>query len=64
MNGCLLDRKNESKLKADPSHLAQSYANSFRPSLKDIKTDKILNQLRENNDIVILKPDKGNGVVI
>ena len=64
MNSRLLDRKNEGKLKADLSHLAQSYANSFRPSLKDIKTQKILNQLRKNKDIVILKPDKGNGVVI
>ena len=67
MNSRLLYRKNEGKLKADLSHLAQSYANSFKPSLKDIediKGHKILNQLRKNNDIVILKIDKGNGVVI
>ena len=63
MDSRLLDRRNESRLKADFSHLAQSYAKSFRPSLKDIKTHKILSQLRRNSDIVILKPDKGNGVV-
>ena len=44
--------------------MAQSYAISFRPSSKDIKSHKILNQLRKNNDIVILKPDTGNDVVI
>ena len=44
--------------------MAQSYANSFRPLLKDIKTHKILNKLRKNNDIFSLKLDKGNGVVI
>ena len=58
MTSRLLDWKNKGKLRADLSHLEQSYSNSFRPSLKDIRTHKILNQLRKNNDVVILKPDK------
>ena len=33
-------------------------------SPKDIKTHKILKNLHKNNNIVILKPDKGNGVVV
>ena len=60
----MVDKRDEGKLKADLSHLAQSYVNSYRPSQKDIKTYKILNQLRKNKDIVFLKPDKGNGIVI
>ena len=60
----LMDKRAEGKLKSDLSHLAQSYINSFRPSQKDIKTHKILNQLRRNKDIVFLKPDKGNGIVL
>ena len=60
----MVGKRDEGKLKANLSHLAQSYVNSYRPLLKDIKTHKILNQLRKNKDIVLLKPDKGNGIVI
>jgi len=60
----MLGKRDESKLTADPSHLAQSYVNSYRPSQKDIKTREILNQLRKNKDIVVLKPSKGNGIVL
>ena len=64
MNSNLVDKRDEGKLRADLSHLAHSYVNSFRPSQKDIKTHKILNQLRKSKNIVFLKPDKGNGIVI
>ena len=57
------DKNDESKLKFDLSHLAHSYANSFKLSPKDIKTHKIRTNLHKNNNNVILKPDKGNGVV-
>ena len=60
----LLDKKDENKLKTDLSHLAHLYVNSFKLSPKDIKTHKVLKNLHKNNDIVVLKPDKGNGVVI
>ena len=63
MTSRLRDKSNQNKLKSDPSHLAHSYANSFKLSPKDIKTHKILKNLHKNN-IVILKPDKGNGVVV
>jgi len=64
MAGRLIDRKDENKLKADLSHMANFYVNSFKLSPKDIKTHKVLRNLRKNNDLVVLKPDKGNGVVI
>ena len=51
-----------SSLKADVAHLAHSYVASFRP--KDLHKHRVLKQLRNNKDIVILKPDKGNSVVI
>jgi len=51
-------------LKADLSHIAQLYVNSFQPLNKDIKTHKLLKSLHKNKDIVNLKPDKGNGVVV
>ena len=64
MTSRLRDKSNENKLKSDLSHLAHSYVNSFKLSPKDIKTHKILKNLHKNNNIVILKPDKGNGVVV
>ena len=64
MKSHLNDKSNDSKLKSELSHAAQLYVNSFQPSNKDIKTHKILKNLHKNKDIIILKPDKGNGVVI
>ena len=60
----LLNKKDENKLKTDLSHLAHLYVNSFELSPKDIKIHKVLENLHKNNEIVVLKPDKGNGVVI
>ena len=45
-------------------HIAQLYVNSFKPSKKDIQNHKVLKILHKNKDIVILKQDKGNGIVI
>ena len=64
MKSRLFDKSNDNKLKSDLSHIAQIYVNSFRPSNKDIKTHKVLKNLHKNKNIVILKPDKGNGVVV
>ena len=64
MNSRLMDNNNVGKLKADLSHLAQTYVSSLRPSQKDIKTHKTLDQLHRNKEIVLLKPDKGNGLVV
>ena len=57
------EKRNEGKLKSDLSHIMRLYANSFKPSFKDIKMHNVLHNLRTNKDTVILKPDKGTGVV-
>ena len=60
----LIDRKQKGKLVADLSHLAHSYVSSHQPSAADLRKFRILKELRKNKDIVILKPDKGNGIVV
>ena len=60
----LKDTKLEGKLAADLSHLAHCYVSSYRPSAADLKKHKVLKELRKNRNLVILKPDKGNGVVV
>ena len=52
------------QLASELSHLCHSYVSSYQPSLRDLKKHKVLKNLRKNKDIVLLKPDKGNGVVI
>ena len=64
MKSHLIDKRNDSKLGVEFSHVARLYANSFKPSNKYIETHNVLKRLRKNQDITILKPDKGNGVVI
>ena len=54
----------ENALKTDISYLAKNYYNNYRPSLSTLKKHKILEKLRRNKDIVIIRPDKGNGVVV
>jgi len=38
--------------------------NNYKPTENCLRKHKILEVLRSNNDIIILKPDKGNGVVV
>ena len=64
MTSRLRDKNNENKLKSDICYLAHLYANSYKLSPKDIKTYKILKNLHKNSNIVSLKPDKGDGVVV
>ena len=63
------DIKNEeygkkAELRTEMSHLAINYYNSYKPRRADLKKHGILKRLRKNKDIVIVKPDKGNGVII
>ena len=60
----LIDTSNTSKIVADLSHLAHCYISSYRPTTADLKKHSILRSLRKNRDIVILKPYKGNGIII
>ena len=51
-------------LKAELSKLANSYYSNYKPSQQTLKKHGILKRLRDNKDLVITRPDKGNGVVI
>ena len=46
------------------SYLANSYFYNYEPSPLILRQHRVLRNLRKNKDIVITKPDKGNGVVI
>ena len=48
----------------DISYLANYYYSNYRSSLNTLKKHKILEKLRRNKDIVIARPDMGNGVVV
>ena len=61
------DLKNEhqsGELKAKLSYLASTYVNNYRPWKYAMKKHGILKRLRKNNNIVILRPDKGDGTII
>ena len=49
---------------ADLSHLGHSYVSAYRPTTADRKKYRTLKDLKKKQNIVILKPDKGNGVVV
>ena len=46
------------------SYLANSYFYNYKPSPHTLRQHRVLRNLRKNKDIVIRKPNKGNGVVI
>ena len=46
------------------SYLANFYFYNYKPSPRILRQHRVLRNLRKNKDIVIAKPDKGNGVVI
>ena len=64
MTSRLINKNDENELISDLSHLAHLYVISFKLSPKDIKTRNILRNRHKNDNIVILKPHKGNGMVI
>ena len=56
--------ENAGEVKTQLSYLASSYVNNFKPNKNTLEQHKILKRLRQNKDIIITRPDKGNGVVI
>ena len=46
------------------SQLGNSYYSKYKPFTQTLKKHGILKKLRENKDIVITHPDKGNRLVI
>ena len=51
-------------LKAQLSHLANSYIHNYQLSRSTLTKHRILKKLRNDKEIVILRPDKGSGVVV
>ena len=54
----------KNQIKAHLSYLANSYFYNYKPSPRILRQHRVLRNLRKNKDIVITKPNKGNGVVI
>ena len=50
--------------KSELSHLANSYVHNYKPSRSTLRKHGILKKLKSDKSIVILRPDKGNGVVV
>ena len=53
----------KSHTKSYLSHLANFYFYNCKPSPRILRQHRVLPNLRKNKDIIITKPDKGNGVV-
>lgn len=60
----IIDKGQAGKIKATLSQLAHTYVASHRPSQNDRNILQTLKSLSKNKNTVILKPDKGNGVVV
>ena len=60
----LKDKKQSGEVKTKISNFAHSHVNSYQPTLHALKKHRILKLLANSKDIVILRPDKGNGTVI
>ena len=54
----------KSQIKAHLSYLANSYFYNCKLSPRVLRQHRVLQNLRKSKDIVIMKPNKGNGVVI
>ena len=60
----LKDKNQDNILKTELSHLANSYHTNYKVSLSALKKHKVLKNLKNKHNLIIVRPDKGNGVVI
>ena len=60
----LKSEETKSQIKVRLSYNTNSYFYSYKPSAHILRQHHVLQNLRKNKDVVIKKPDKGNGVVI
>ena len=56
--------KDAGEAKAKMSYLANNYVNTYKPSKNILCKHKIIKNLRNNKDILITNPEKGNEVII
>ena len=59
----LKSEETKSKIKANLPYLANSYFHNYKPCTRILRQYRVLRNLRKNKDIIITKPDKGNGAV-
>ena len=52
------------ELKSELTRLANCYIYKYTPRKYYLKKHKILQKLRSQKDIIIMHPDKGNGIVL
>ena len=64
MSKDLKDQKDTGGVKAKISYLAFTFVNSYEPTKSSLRKHKIFKKLRNNNNILITKPGKGDGAVI
>ena len=60
----LKSEETKSQIKVNLSYLANSYFYNYKPCPRILRQNCVLRNLRKIKDIVITKPDKGNGVVM
>ena len=60
----LKNQEHHTYLKNEFVHVAQSYISSYCLTPADLKQYNILRNISKNKDIIVLRPDKGNGVII
>ena len=60
----LKSEETKNEIKAHLSYLVNSYFYNYKPSPWILRQNHVLRNLRKNKDIVLTKPNKGNGVVI
>ena len=64
MSKDLKDQKDTGEVNAKISYLTNTYVNSYKQAKNALRIHKILKKLRNNNNILVIKTDKGDGVVI
>ena len=60
----LISEETKIQIKAHLLYLANSYFYNYKPSPRILCQHRVLRNLKKKKDIVITKPDKGNGIVI
>ena len=60
----LKNEKQSGELKGKLTNLANTYVNNYKSSKYAMKKHGIFKRLRQNNNIVILRPDKSDGTVV
>ena len=58
------DKEKVGEIVSQLSHLVNSYYSYYKPTVSTLKKYRILKRLQNNREIVILRPDKRNGIVI